>query len=118
MRWALAVVLLCLFGTSWASEATFHGRYYFGHEVRSFHPCGSKKAYWVSADEEISTLLRDRSERLRERRGKPYQPVYVEVVGKIDVKTKREGFAEDYDGLFHIRKLLRVSDRVPKGCAK
>jgi hypothetical protein len=117
MKWALAAALW-LFITSCASEATFHGRYYFGHEIRSFHPCGSKKAYWVSADEDISKVLRDRAERLRERRGKPNQPVYVEAVGEIDLETKREGFAEDYDGLLHLRKLVNVSDTVPNGCAK
>ena len=117
MKWVLTVVL-SLSGIGCATEATFQGQYYYGHEVRSFHPCGSNKAYWVSADEEIARVLRDRAERLREQRGKPYQPAYVEVVGELDVETKREGFAEQYDGVFHLHKLLRVSDTVPKDCAR
>jgi G:T-mismatch repair DNA endonuclease (very short patch repair protein) len=114
----MLTVALSLSGMGCATEATFHGQYYYGHEVRSFHPCGSRKAYWVSADEEISRVLRDRAERLREQRGKPYQPVYVEVIGELDLETRREGFAEQYDGMFRLRRLLRVSDTVPKDCER
>lgn len=115
MKWVLAVAL-SLSGMGCAGEAIFHGQYYHGHEVRSFHPCGSKKAYWVSTDEEISGVLRDRAERLHKQGGKPYQPVYVEAVGELDLETAREGFAEQYDGIFRLRRLLHVSDRMPKDC--
>jgi hypothetical protein len=37
-------------------------------------------------------------------------------VGTIDTKSKREGFARDYDGLFHLREVTSVSDLVPKDC--
>ena len=117
MKWAAALVL-SVACNSWASDAGFRGRFYWGPEVESFHPCGSKKAYWVEGDEPTLQSLRDRTEKLRERRGKPYQPVYVEVVGAIDTKSKREGFAEDYDGLFLLRKVKRASNAVPKDCVK
>ena len=62
--------------------------------------------------------LRERAEKLREWRGKPYQPIYIEAVGAIDTRSKREGFAENYRGLFHLHKVMRASNGVPKGCAK
>jgi hypothetical protein len=62
--------------------------------------------------------LRDGTEKLRERRGKPYQPIYIEALGAIDAKSRRQGFAEDYDGLFNLRKVVRVSSVIPRDCAK
>jgi hypothetical protein len=112
------VLMLCVAGTASASDARFRGRFYWGHEMVSFHPCGSKKAYWVDIEENLLKPLRDRSEKLREERREPYPPIYLEAVGKIDTKSKREGFAEDYDGLFVVKKVTRVSDIVPSGCAK
>lgn len=60
--------------------------------------------------------LRDRAESLRAQQGKPYPPIYIEAVGEVDTKSKREGFAQDYDGLFHLREVKRVSGVVPKEC--
>ena len=116
MKWALAL-MLSVAQTAWAIEAQHRGRFYCGHEVQSFRPCGSKKAYWAGGEEKALKPLRDRTEKLRRQRGKPYQPVYIEALGKIDTKSKREGFAADYDGLFNLRKVVRVSDVVPKECA-
>jgi hypothetical protein len=69
-------------------------------------------------DEAILQPLRDRTAKLREARGKAYQPVYIEAAGELDTISKREGFAEDYDGLFRLRKVLRASNVVPTNCAK
>lgn len=117
MNRALALILFAA-TTASASDGNHRGRFYWGHEVQSFHPCGSKKAYWAEGEEKTIQALRDRNERLREQRGKPYQPIYIEAVGSIDTKAKREGFAEDYDGLFQLRKVVRVSNVVPKDCVK
>jgi hypothetical protein len=113
--WAL---MLCAAASAWAADGTLRGRYYFGHEVESFRPCSSKKAYWVRGDDRTLQPLRERAERLREKRGKPYQPVYIQAAGALDTKSTREGFARDYDGLAHLRKVSRVSDVVPKACKK
>ena len=117
MKLALAL-MLCAAGTTWGADRNFRGLFYWGHEVESFKPCGSKKAYWVEGEKNTLQPLRDRTEKLREQRGKPYQPIYVEATGVIDTKSRREGFAENYDGLFHLSKVARVSNLVPKGCAK
>ena len=116
VKWPLAL-LLCMAATAWGSDSTFRGRFYWGHEVQSFHPCGSKKAYWIKGEERTLQSLRVRTEQLRERRGKPYQPIYIEALGAIDTKSRREGFAEDYDGLFNLRKVVRVSNVIPKQCS-
>ena len=57
------------------------------------------------------------SEALRRSRDKPYPPLYIEAVGEIDTESKREGFAQSYDGLFHLREVNRVSDAVPEECS-
>jgi hypothetical protein len=44
-------------------------------------------------------------------------PLYIEAVGEIDTESKREGFAQSYDGLFHLREVSRVSDAVPEACS-
>jgi hypothetical protein len=93
-------------------QRTYRGRMFWGHEVRAFKPCGSQSAYWVQAEGKPLKVLRDRSEK----RGKIDQPLYVEAVGAIDTQSKRDGFARDYEGLFHLRSLARVSEVVPKNC--
>jgi hypothetical protein len=117
MKWALALAI-GVATSSWAADASHRGTFVWGHEVESFQPCGSKKAYWVDGKEQTLQALRDRNEMLRERTGKPYQPIYIEAVGAIDTKSKREGFAENYDGLFHLHTVVRVANAVPKDCRK
>jgi hypothetical protein len=84
--------------------------------VQVFEPCSELKAYWIDADDKVLKPLIVRSEQLSERRGKTYLPVYVELLGRIDTKTEREGPAEDYDGLLHVRKVLRATTSIPKRC--
>ena len=117
MKWALMIVL-CIGSSGWATDRVFHGRYVFGHEVESFQPCGSKKSYWAAADETTLQSLRDISNQLRRERHQPYPPIYLEVTGAVDTKSKRDGFAEGYDGLFFIRKIVRTSTVIPTECAK
>jgi hypothetical protein len=117
MKSVLALMLFAA-STAWAADGNHRGLFYWGHEVESFQPCGSKKSFWVEGDEKTLQPLRDRTEKLRKERGKPYQPIYVEAAGLFETKSKREGFAESYDGLFRLHKVARVSALVPKGCVK
>lgn len=117
MRWAL-VAALCLAGSSCAGDVVHRGRYYYDPEVESFHPCGSKSAYWVVGNKTALQPLRARTAALREARRKPYQPVYIEATGEVDAVTTRDGFAKDYDGLFRLREVRLASDEVPKSCAR
>lgn len=113
---ALGLVLALLPLVGWAADARHRGRFYYGPEAQVFEPCGVVKSYWVKGDDKTLQPLRARSEQLREQRGKAYLPVYVEILGSIDTKSPREGFAEDYDGLLHLRKVLKVSTAIPKKC--
>jgi hypothetical protein len=88
-----------------ASDSTIRGRFYWGHEVRSFQPCGSKSAYWVRTDEKTLQPLRERSEALLVQQSKPYPPLYIEAVGEIDTNS-----------MFHLREVARVSTVVPEDC--
>ncbi|MNC85879.1 hypothetical protein D3C83_14980 [compost metagenome] len=117
MSYAIAIALLVA-GQAAGTAVPVSGEYFFGHEVESFRPCGSGKSYWVAGAEATLQPLRDRAERLRLQRGKPYQPVYLEAVGGLDTKSKREGFAASYDGLFYLDKIAGVSDNVPGTCAR
>ncbi len=93
------------------------GLYYYGHEVESFQPCRSKQAFWVTGSESILQPLRERAEKLRESRGKPYQPIYVQFVGRIGPRDAGGGFAASYDGVYQLERVQRVSNVVPKSCS-
>jgi len=115
-----AVVLLTLLAasTAWPADQKLRGRYYFGPDVEVFEPCTQVISYWVKGSDKVLQPLRRRSEELRGKRGKPYRPVYVELVGSIDTKTARDGFAANYDGLLHVRKVLKTASIVPKKCSE
>ena len=116
MRLATAILLAAAAGAASPADTKYRGRFYWGPEVRVFEPCTQLKAYWIQADEKTLRPLIARSEELREKRGKAYVPVYVELMGRIDTKTPREGFAEDYDGLIHVTKVLKAATAIPKRC--
>jgi hypothetical protein len=111
-------LLLAILGfalPAFANEGIERGRYYWGVEVESFHPCNSSKAYWVVGEESLLKPLRDQIDKLRTM-DKPYPWIFVEVMGEVDSISEREGFAEDYDGLFRLLKVAGVSNVAPKDC--
>ncbi len=110
------VVLQALLATAahGAEGGRVAGAYIFGHEVRSFQPCGSTKIYWAKVvSPKISASLRKRHTELAAR---PYGRIYVVVSGRpIDEKTV--GFAESSAGYFEISELLQADGQIPPGCA-
>lgn len=94
------------------------GRYYFGPDVEVFEPCSQVISYWVQGPEKVLQPLRNRSDELRQKRGKSIRPLYVEVRGSIDTRAEREGPAANYDGLLRVRKVLKSSAVVPKKCSE
>ena len=82
-----------------------------------FEPCTQVISYWVRGSDKVLQPLRNRSEQLREKRGK-IRPIYVEVVGSIDTKSAREGPAANFDGLLHLRRVVKSSAVVPKKCSE
>lgn len=97
-----------------AAQAGVHrGFYVFGHEVRTFQPCGSDTVYWVKAEPDISKRLREEHQKLS---SKPYQPVYVEVKGYFADKAAA-GFAADYEGQMVIESVLLVRQKTDDDCS-
>jgi hypothetical protein len=112
----LTILLVALTSAAGAADTRYRGRFYWGPDVQVFEPCTQLKAYWIEGDEKTLKPLIARSEQLTEKRGKTHLPVYVELLGRLDTRSQREGPAEDYDGVLHVRKVLRASAAIPKRC--
>jgi uncharacterized membrane protein len=89
----------------------FRGHLVFGHEVRSFQPCGKDLEYWVV--DRTGGELWDVYGKLT---ANPYEPVYVEVQGDQGPPPDT-GFGADYDRLLMVTKLRRAAVET-RGCAE
>ncbi len=96
-----------------AQTETYRGFYIFGHEVRTFQPCGSDQVYWVKAEPDISKRLREEHQKLTV---KPYESIYVEVQGRLMAKAT-EGFAADYDRQIAIEAVDLVRAKQKEDCS-
>jgi len=96
-----------------AKTEAYRGFYIFGHEVRTFQPCGSNKVYWVKAEPGISKKLREEHQKLTV---KPYESIYVELQGRLLAKAA-EGFAADYDGQIAIEAVDLVQAKQKEDCS-
>ena len=114
MRAILWSVSLAVFAIGCAADRTppIRGAFVFGHEVRTFQPCGGPEVYWVQADPTELQELRAHHEAMT---STPYAQISVVVAGRI-VDGPREGFAAEYDGLFRIERVLDVAQEVPSAC--
>ncbi len=100
-------------GVNGANDARVAGAYVFGHEVRSFQPCGSSRLYWVkAANSELAARLRRHHEELGAR---PYGRIYVIVSGKPSGQ-KTTGFAQSFDGYFEISQVYEAAVQIPLDC--
>ena len=117
MHRALLAVFLAVITSSCATTGTAHlrGHYYWGHEVRTFHPCGSKQAFWVVGDPALLQQLRDKVTEASQVQGQPYPPIYVEVSGVSEGKAA-DGFAADYDGVYRFTAVQVANSSSPADC--
>lgn len=85
--------------------SSYHSGYLsIGHESRSFAPCGDKPiAYWIKG---VGGNIRSQYQRLTH--GVPFLMLYAELEGSIDITSRREGFAEQYDGIFSIERARKI----------
>ena len=90
----------------------YRGFYVFGHEVRTFQPCGSEKLYWVKTDQKLLQQMRETYLKLT---SKPYESIYVEIRAHLMGKAT-EGFAADYDGLIVIEDVELIRARQKDDC--
>ena len=118
MKTALAALLAVLGSAAMASGPGARGLYVFGHEVETFQPCRSKQVFWLTGPEAALKPVREWAEKKRLAIGKPYQPIYVELNGRVDRQSNRDGFAANYDGIFHLAKVEAVSPKVPETCPR
>lgn len=84
-----------------------------GHEVRSFTPCGSERAYWVDDLTGANLYVVYRS--LVSAPPADYAQLYVELDAFAEA-PRTEGFAADYDSLLTATE-LRFAARETRGCA-
>jgi heat shock protein HslJ len=108
----LGVVMFVTAAHGKTQPESYRGFYVFGHEVRTFQPCGSDTVYWVRADQAVAKQLRDTHQKLA---SKPYDPVYAEVKGYLSEKAA-EGFAADYDGQMMIQSVGLIRAKQGNDC--
>ncbi len=105
-----ANILLFFHATSYGNDS-FRGHLVLGHEVRSFTPCEKKVEYWVY-DKTGGDLWKVYKELTHQ----PYQPIYVEVLGRLGLPPS-DGFGADYDQQVTVRELRRAGLET-RGCAE
>jgi heat shock protein HslJ len=108
----LVALLLSAPSVVGAQAESHRGFYVFGHEVRTFQPCGSDTVYWVKAEADGPQRLREQYQQLTT---KPYEPVYVEVKGYFAEKATA-GFAADYEGQIVIEAVELVGAAKEDDC--
>jgi heat shock protein HslJ len=108
------VTMACVIPNAYTAQTeAYRGFYVFGHEVRTFQPCGSEQVYWVKAEPDISKRLREEHRKLTV---KPYESIYVEVQGHLLAKAT-EGFAADYDSKIAIEAIDLVRAKQKQDCS-
>ena len=91
------------------------GTYVWGAEVNTFRPCDSSLVYWVNAADTAQFRLQREHQKLT---SEPYQPVFVELCGKIGEVPSlyADGFAGDYDGMITLSCLGEIRSLKPGEC--
>ena len=90
------------------------GIFVYGHEVRTFQPCGSHRVLWVQGSERILTALRESHEVLT---SQSYEEIFVKLRGE-ELPTPEDGFAADYDGVWVVEEVLKIHKRFEGDCDK
>ena len=109
------LLLLPFVAAKSSDETVFHGQLVIGHEVRSFTPCDSEDALWVSASPAIMQTLELAIEEFAATG--PYAPVYLQAIGSHRQRVSVEGFAADYAGEIEISEVLSVAQFNTETCA-
>ncbi len=99
-------------GDSGPAAPIVEGQYVWGHEVRSFRPCGSAGELWVVGAPEVLDPVNEEYRKLADT---PYQPVLVRFVGKR-AEAPTVGFGAEYDGAFRVRDVLEIRRAVASDC--
>ncbi len=92
----------------YASNA-FRGHLVWGHEVRSFRPCGMEVEYWV-----VDRTGGELWDVYRALTHEPYQPLYAELRGDLG-PSPSIGFGVKYEKQLTVLELRRAA-RETRGC--
>ena len=95
-----------------AGARALNGLCVVGHEVRTFIPCGSKKVYWIVADQASLDAFQVAVERFTD---EPYEPFFAVIEGRLS-EPGDEGFAANYDGQIVIDRLIRLAPAGELDC--
>ena len=90
------------------------GVFVYGHEVRSFQPCGTHRVLWVQGSERLMTALRESHHVLT---SESYEEVFVKLRGE-ELPKQDDGFAADYDGIWVVEEVLKIHKRTEHDCEK
>ena len=107
------LTVLLLTGAGTLAGAEMRGLLVFGHEARSLQPCGDDRVFWVQAPAVLRQRLETAYRRFARR---PYEAVYVELVGEFSEHFS-SGFAADYDGTIVVRDVRSVSRDGIEACS-
>jgi uncharacterized membrane protein len=88
---------------------TLSGHLVYGHEARSFEPCGSDETYWV-----VDATQGDLPEVYRALAGAPYAPLFAVLRGTV-APASGTGFAADHNEQIRVTRLRRAA-RETAGC--
>lgn len=94
------------------SSPTLKGLCVVGNEVRTFIPCGSKKVYWIQADQDSLDTFQTA---IAEYTDEPYEPFFAEIDGRLS-EEKADGFAADYDGQVFVESVVQVAPASELDC--
>ena len=107
----LITALAACVGTQGAADPVA-GCYVFGHEVNVFKPAGTDSAFWVTGSQDVLQQLRTTHDSLTSR---PYEAIFARVIAQPSSRTP-DGFAQDYDGLLEVRRVVELRRAVPGEC--
>lgn len=100
-----------------AGESVYWGYLVWGHEVRSFMPCGENNTdYWLMGDSPALSIIKESYQNITLGiEPALYTSVFAVIAGEItDVPT--EGFGADYEHGIRVGQLLRIS--LEEKCGK
>lgn len=87
-------------------EQVLEGDLVYGHESRTFTPCGSAETYWIEGGSRAASVLKAIYEE-RTKDAAPYTPVYAVIVGSM-ADAPLDGFGADFDHALDVRLILHA----------
>jgi copper homeostasis protein (lipoprotein) len=94
-----------------ATKIVFKGLYSFAPGTKTFQTCPNGHELWVADSSEQLELKYSQLVGFE----KAGEPVYVELEG-TKIKSAKDGDAATYDSTLIVKKLIKITTDIPKGC--